>query len=200
MATALQEVFASTNIVILALISGNAAAGYFAAGDKLIRAALGILSPLRTAAYPRISYLMHHARDDAFAFLRRMLAVQGSVVAMISLAVLVAGPFVVHLLYGQRFEPTVGVLRWMAFVPLASGLADIFGIQTMLPLGMKTQFSRVLFGSAVLNFMLLPVLAKLFAEQGAAATVLIVQTCVAIAMATTLYMQGVSFLKRRVAE
>jgi PST family polysaccharide transporter len=200
MATALTEVYASTNIVLLALISGNVAAGYFAAGDKLIRAALGMLSPLKTAAYPRVSYLMHHARDDAFAFLRRMLALQGSAVAVISVTVFVVAPYVVHLLYGPKFEPTVDVLRWMAFVPLMNGLTDIFGVQTMLPLGMKAQFSRVLLGSAALNFSLLAVLAHLFAEQGAAATVLIVQATVAVAMATTLYMQGVPFLKRRVAE
>ena len=91
-------------------------------------------------------------------------------------------------------------LRWMAFVPLMSGLADVFGVQTMLPLGMKAQFSRVLLSSAVLNFGLLAVLANLYAEQGAAATVLAVQTFVAVAMAATLYLQGVPFLKRKIAE
>jgi PST family polysaccharide transporter len=65
---------------------------------------------------------------------------------------------------------------------------------------MKAQFSRVLLGSALLNFGLLPVLAKLYAEQGAAATVLAVETSVAIAMVATLYLQGVPFLKRKIAE
>jgi PST family polysaccharide transporter len=200
MATAITDFYASSNIVLLALISGNVAAGYFAAGDKLIRAALGMMSPLKTAAYPRISYLMHHSREDAFAFLRKMLAFQGTVVAIISLTIFLGAPLAVKILYGPQFLPTVEVLRWMAFVPFMSGIADVFGVQTMLPLGMKAHFSRVLLGSATLNFVLLAVLSKLFAEQGAAATVLAVQTCVAIAMATTLYMQGVPFLKRRVAE
>jgi polysaccharide transporter, PST family len=88
----------------------------------------------------------------------------------------------------------------MAFVPLMSGLSDVFGIQTMLPLGMKAQFSRVLLGSAVLNFGLLPVLAKLYAEQGAAATVLAVQTAIAFAMAAMLYSQKVPFLRRQIQE
>lgn len=200
MATAIIEIYTSSNIVLLALISGDVAAGYFAAGDKLIRAALGMLGPLKTAAYPRISYLMYHARDDAFAFLRKMLAFQGTIVAVISLMIFAGAPLAVKVLYGPQFLPTVSVLRWMAFVPLMSGLADIFGVQTMLPLGMKAQFSRVLLGSAVLNFGLLAVLAKLYAEQGAAATVLAVQTSVAVAMAATLYLQGVPFLKRKIAE
>ncbi len=64
------------------------------------------------------------------------------------------------LLYGPQFAPTVNVLRWMAFVPLMSGLSDLFG------------------------------------EQGATATVLIVETSIAAAMFFTLHLQGVPLLPR----
>ncbi|SAK89644.1 polysaccharide biosynthesis protein [Caballeronia hypogeia] len=200
MATALADIYASSNIVILAFIAGNVAGGYFAAADKLIRAALNMLSPLKTAAYPRVSFLMHHAKDDAFAFLRKMFVVQGTIVSLISVCIFFGAPLAVKILYGPQFAPTVDVLRWMAFVPLMAGLADLFGVQTMLPLGMKAQFSRVLIASAVLNFGLLAVLAKFFGEQGAAATVLIVETAVAAGMAFTLYLQGVPLLKRPIPE
>jgi PST family polysaccharide transporter len=197
MATSIVDIYASSNIVLLTFISGNVAAGYFAAADKLIRAALNMLQPLKTAAYPRVSFLMHHAKDDAFAFLRKMFVVQGLIVSLISVCIFFGAPLAVKLLYGPKFLPTVEVLRWMAFVPLMVGLTDLFGVQTMLPLGMKAQFSRVLMASAVLNFRLLAVLAKLFGEQGAAATVLIVETLVAAAMAFTLHLQGVPLLKRQ---
>jgi polysaccharide transporter, PST family len=199
MATAINDICASSNTVLLALISGNVAAGYFAAADKLIRAAIALMSPLKTAAYPRISYLMHHSRDAAFAFLRKMLVFQGSVVAMISLGVFIGAPIAVKLLYGPHYEPTIEVLRWMAFIPFMSGMADIFGVQTLLPLGLKSQFSRVLVSAALLNFVLLILFARLFGEQGAAAAVLVAQTCAAIGMAMTLYMQRVPFFLRREA-
>jgi PST family polysaccharide transporter len=196
-ATAVFDLFMSSNVVLLALISGNVTAGYFSAGDKLIRAALGMMTPLRSAAYPRISYLMHHAREDAFNFLRKMLVYQGGLLAVVSLTIFFGAPLAVKILYGAQFLPTVNVLRWMAFIPLMSGFSDIFGVQTMLPLGMRTQFSRVFIGSAFLNFGLLAVLAKLYGEQGAAATVLVVETYLAVAMAATLYFEKVPFLKRR---
>ncbi|SAL39878.1 flippase [Caballeronia humi] len=197
-ATSLVEIYASSNIVLLTLMAGNVAGGYFAAGDKLIRAALGMLQPLRTAAYPRVSFLMHHARDEAFVFLRKMFVLQGGIASMISLCIFFGAPLAVKLLYGPQYEPTVDVLRWMAFVPLMSSLSDLFGVQTMLPLGMNSAFSRVLIASAVLNFGLLAVLAKLFGEQGAAATALIVETSIAAAMALTLHLEGVQFLRRPV--
>jgi len=199
MATAVADFYASSNTVVLALLSGNVAAGYFAAGDKLIRAALGMLSPLKTAAYPHISYLMHHAREDAFAFLRKMLVVQGVIVFTMSLTIFLAAPYAVKILYGPQFLPTVDVLRWMAFVPFMAGLTDVLGVQTMLPLGLKVQFSRVLLASGVLNFTVLILLAKLFGAPGAAATVLITETMIVLAMAYTLSLQGVGLLKRQVA-
>jgi O-antigen/teichoic acid export membrane protein len=199
MATSLVDIYASSNIVLLTFMAGNVAGGYFAAGDKLIRAALNMLQPLKTAAYPRVSFLMHHARDDAFAFLRKMFVLQGSIVSLISVCIFFGAPLAVKLLYGPQFAPTVEVLRWMAFVPLMSGLSDLFGVQTMLPLGMKSHFSRVLIASAVLNFSLLAVLAHFFGEQGAAATVLIVETSIAAAMFCTLHMQGVPLLRRPIA-
>jgi PST family polysaccharide transporter len=195
MATAVVDIYASSNIVLLTFIAGNAAAGYFAAGDKLVRASLNMLTPLKTAAYPRINFLMHRNREDAFEFLRKMLILQGTIVMAISLVIFFGASLAVKILYGPQFLTTVDVLRWMAFVPFMVGLSDLFGVQTMLPLGMKTHFSCVLFASAPLNFALLAILASLFGAQGAAATVLVVETSIAIAMAATLHVQRVPLLK-----
>ncbi|NYH27177.1 oligosaccharide flippase family protein [Paraburkholderia bryophila] len=191
--------YASTNTVLLGFVSGNVAAGYFAAGDKLIRAAIGVLQPLKAAAYPRISYLMHHAREDAMSFLRKLLVVQGAIVLTISVVLFFGAPLAVHILYGPTFAPTIGVLRWMSFIPFMAGMTDLFGVQTMLPLGMKTAFSRILISSGILNIALLPPLAKWFAEQGAAAAVLFTETSVAVALAWILYSRGVSLIGRSTA-
>lgn len=179
--------YASTNTVLLGFVSGNVAAGYFAAGDKLIRAALSLLGPLKTAAYPRINYLMRHARDDAFSLLRKLFIVQVAMVLSISLVIFFGAPLAVRILYGPSYEPTVNVLRWMAFIPFMAGMTDLFGVQTLLPLGMKTAFTRILMSSGILNIVLVPVLAKHFAEQGAAVAVLLAETAIAAALATVVY-------------
>ncbi|KVE26999.1 polysaccharide biosynthesis protein [Burkholderia singularis] len=188
--------YASTNTVLLGFVSGNVAAGYFAAGDKLIRSAISLLQPLKAAAYPHVSYLMHHAREDAMSFLRKLLVVQGAMVLTISLSIFALAPLAVHILYGPTYEPTIGVLRCMAFIPFMAGMTDLFGVQTMLPLGMKSAFSRILISSGILNVALLPLLAKFFAEQGAAAAVLIAETAVAAALAYVLYRRRVSLFAR----
>ncbi len=183
--------YASTNTVLLGFVSGNVAAGYFAAGDKLIRAALSMLQPLKAATYPRINYLMRHARNDAFSFLRKLFVVQVVMVLGISLAIFFGAPLAVRILYGPSYEPTVQVLRWMAFVPFMAGMTDLFGVQTMLPLGMKSAFTRILMSSGIVNIVLVPVLAKYFAELGAAAAVLLAEAAVAAALAIVVYRAGI---------
>ncbi|WP_420212545.1 oligosaccharide flippase family protein [Burkholderia aenigmatica] len=186
--------YASTNTVLLSIVSGNVAAGYFAAGDKLIRAAVGLLQPLRASTYPHVTYLMHHARDEAFAFLRKLIVVQGALVLAMSAAIYACAPIAVRILYGSSFAPTVGVLHWLALVPFMACMTDLFGVQTMLPLGMKRAFSVILISSGMLNVTLLPPLAMLFAERGAAIAVLIAETAVALALAYVLRRERVGLV------
>jgi PST family polysaccharide transporter len=61
---------------------------------------------------------------------------------------------------------------------------------------MKTQFSRVLVSSGFLNVALLPLLAHFFAEQGAAAAVMITEAAIALALAYILYAQGIALIGR----
>ncbi|MBN3737860.1 oligosaccharide flippase family protein [Burkholderia seminalis] len=186
--------YASTNTVLLSIVSGSVAAGYFAAGDKLIRAAVGLLQPLRAATYPHVTYLMHHARDDAFAFLRKLIVLQGAAVLAMSATIYLSAPFVVQILYGSSFAPTVGVLHCLALVPFMACMTDLFGVQTMLPMGMKRAFSIILISSGALNVTLLPPLAMLFAERGAAIAVLIAETAVAVALAYVLRRERVGLI------
>jgi nucleoside-diphosphate-sugar epimerase len=60
--------------------------------------AMAVQQPLSLAAYPRISYLMHHARDDAMTFPRKLLAVQDAIMLLISLAIFVSAPQAVKVL------------------------------------------------------------------------------------------------------
>jgi PST family polysaccharide transporter len=183
--------YAYTNTVVLGLVAGNVEAGYFAAADKLVKAALSTMSPLSSVAYPRISRLMHHARADAMIFLRKLLVAQGAIMLVVSVIIFASAPYVVKILYGAHYMPTIDVLRWMAFLPFLTGLTNIFGMQTMLPLGMQRQFSWILLASGALNIAMIYVLATSFGASGAAAAVLLTEAAVVTAMVYTLHAEGV---------
>jgi O-antigen/teichoic acid export membrane protein len=85
----------------------------------------------------------------------------------------------------------------MAFVPWLVTLNNVFGLQMMLPLGMKKRFSEILLGSGVFNVALLVPLSIRFGAQGAAMAVLATEALVTGSMALYLIQKKIPvFLTR----
>lgn len=194
--TAAITAYTTTNTVLLGVVAGNAAVGYYSAADKLISANKGLLSPVSQSVYPRVSYLMEHSSDDAFVLLRKVFLFQGGATLLVSIVLLSASPYLVEILYGNGFGQTVSALQWMAFLPFIIGISNILGIQVMLPLGMKKEFSRILVVAGSLNLLLLCFLARKFGAVGAAISVLITELLVSVSMGYLLYRRSVPLLKK----
>ncbi|MGD0190498.1 MAG: flippase [Rhizomicrobium sp.] len=180
------SLYTTSNVVILGFVAGNLAVGQFVAVDKLRQAAQGLITPLSQAAYPRVCSLMAQSPPKAFAFIHRLLLGQGAATLVISLLLaLFAGP-IVALALGARYLGAIPTLRLLAFLPFAIGLSNVFGIQTLLPLGMQRSFRNIVTGSGILNLALLVPLSVAWADKGAAAAMLITEIVVTLAMALVL--------------
>jgi O-antigen/teichoic acid export membrane protein len=95
---------------------------------------------------------------------------------------------IIYLLGGASFAPAAEVLKWFAPVPLAVALSNIFGLQVMIPNGLKVAFNWILGSAGVIGVMLATLLITTHASNGGAMAVLIVECGVTIAMA--LYLMG----------
>lgn len=142
---------------------------------------------LSNAVYPRVSALMYTDRPAALALVRKLMVIQGGATFFGGCALWLVAPSIVSLLMGPAFQPSVTVLRWMAFVPFIVSLSNVFGIQLMLPLGMTKAFGTILIGSAVFNLIALLPLAVVLGATGGAVAMLITETVVTIAMARYLW-------------
>jgi PST family polysaccharide transporter len=180
------SLYTTSNVVVLGFVAGNLAVGQFVAVDKLRQAAQGLITPLSQASYPRVCALMASSPPKAYAFIHRLLLGQGTITLAISLALTIfAGPLVA-LVLGAKYLGAIPTLRLLAFLPFAIGLSNVFGIQTLLPLGMQRSFRNIVTGSGILNVALLVPLSFVWADKGAAAAVLITEIVVTLAMALVL--------------
>lgn len=185
--TAAISVYTTSNQVLLGFLCGPLQVGYYAAADRVRTAAQGVSSVLSNAVYPRVSALMHTNRPAALALVRKLMVIQGGATFLGGCALWLVAPSIVSLLMGPAFQPSVTVLRWMAFVPFIVSLSNVFGIQLMLPLGMTKAFGTILIGSAVFNLIALLPLAVVLGATGGAVAMLITETVVTIAMARYLW-------------
>jgi O-antigen/teichoic acid export membrane protein len=169
--TASISLYQATNTVVLGLVAGSAAVGHYSAAEKVIQACQGLLVPISQSVYPRVSRLMQESRTAAFALIRKVLRIQGSVAFALSLLLFALAPLLIRLLYGIDYEETISVLRWLAVLPFLIGLSNVFGVQTMLAMGMNQLVTRILVIAGALNVVILFVLTHWFGAVGAAMAV-----------------------------
>ncbi|STM16381.1 putative polisoprenol-linked O-antigen transporter [Escherichia coli] len=96
------HIFVSTNAVsvyttsvpvILGLISGPIALGYFVAADKLRMALQGLITPISQAVYPRIIYLIRNNKEQSILFVKRLFVIQALLTLFITVTLIFVAPF-----------------------------------------------------------------------------------------------------------
>lgn len=190
LSTAGINLYTSSNVFILGLLTNHSVVGYYSAAEKLVKAALGLIDPVSQAVYPHIATLASRSRDAALAFIARLLRLQSLVALALSLLLYFMAEPLVGVLFGARFEPSVRVIEWLAALPFAIGLSNVFGIQTMLNFDMKLAFNRIIIASGLINLVLIIPLAYWHGAVGAAISVLITEYSVTMLMAMHLARHG----------
>ncbi|MDA8156341.1 MAG: flippase [Actinomycetota bacterium] len=196
-AMAANSLYSMSDTFILGLFASREAVGYYSAGSKIIRAAHRMLTPVYDSVYPYISKMAQESRENAIGFIRKMLKIAGIPVLLVSIILFCFAPEISAMALGKNFSESIPVLRILAFLPILFFLNNFFGMQTMLPLGLKKAFSSIFISAAALNILLALVLVPPMKQTGISIAVLITETYVPVAMLFHLYRRGVRLFKIR---
>lgn len=172
------SLYTAGNALILSFFVAPQLVAYYAGAEKIAKAAIGLLSPVSQALYPRISRLTSVGGDAAARLARTMVVVMTLLGFGLSAALFVAAPLAVRILLGPGFEPAVPVLRVLSLLPVLLALSNVFGIQWMLPLGLDRAFNTIIVCAGLLNLALALLLAPRFSAAGMAWSVVIAEAFV----------------------
>ena len=167
---------------ILGIFASNTVVGFFAAADKIVQAIKGLYVPVSQAIYPLISKKIHKDRQAGLAFIHKITWVVGIGMFVISAILFLLAEPIVNLLLGEQYQQSILILQIMAFLPFIIALSNIYGIQTMLNLGYKQAFSRILVAAAIFGGGLSFILVPLYEGLGTALTLLVVEVFVTVVM------------------
>lgn len=190
LSTAAVNVYTTSNSFFLGLFVAPVVLGYYHVAEKLIRAVQTIYSAISNAVYPHVSHLASNDGVAVLQFNRKLLKNIGCLAVLASLCVYFIGPFAIKLIFGPAFAPAADILRVFAWLPVIIIFSNIFGVQTMLPLGMESSFSRILMCAAVFDFAVFIPAAYLFGGLGAAWANVAVELFVSLTMAVLLHVDG----------
>jgi PST family polysaccharide transporter len=178
-----ESLYGVGNVFLLGLFTTPEIVGYFAAAEKIAKAAFGLLNPIREAIFPRLSHLAARGGEEAAAPLARL----GAVVMISGGAVLGGGlflmaPVATKLLLGGEFAPAVEALRILAILPLLLSITYSVGFQWLLPFGKDAVINQIILAAGLTNVALSFLLARPYLHVGMAWAVVSSEALVAISM------------------
>ncbi len=118
---ALAQFYIRADLLLIVQLLGPASAGWYAADLKLVEVGVTPLLLLGTAAYPLLSRTAFQAPGFvrlSEEFLRSILFVSG----WLAVGMYCLLPMLIPALFGNRFEPAVGLLPMFALLAVAKGL------------------------------------------------------------------------------
>lgn len=195
LSTSAISLYTTSTTVILGFVAGPVAVGYFNAANTIRNAAQGLLSPITQAIYPRINSLFDKQYDRALKLIKMSVRVVGGIALLGSVIMFILAPYIIKYGVGHNYNESVEVLKWLALLPFIVVLSNIFGVQTMLTHNYKKQFSRILLLGGVLNLIIIYPLVKLYAQAGAAMSLLVTECVITLAMYIYLRSRKIYLLK-----
>ena len=174
------SLYTTSNTVLLGLLTNNTVVGYFAAADKLVGALKSLTVPISQTFFPYFSKMSVQNAERAKAMLKKMLFAIGGLTFAISLSGCLLAPFIVRILFGPAFQPSILALRIMVFVVFAIGVNNVLGAQGLLAFGYKKELNLVIIICATLHIVLFSAATYLFGLLGAASIVLFTEVLVCL--------------------
>ncbi len=174
------NVYTTSNTFVLGLFASETVVGYFAAADKIRMAFQGIQSVLAQTVFPHVNKLAKESHQKFVFFIKKLLKLETAVGFSISVILFLFSYQLTGLILGNKFAASGELLRIISVLPLLISLSNVFGIQTMIPLGYDRAFNRVISSSALLHIILLLVLVPEYFAVGTSVAVVITEFVVTL--------------------
>jgi PST family polysaccharide transporter len=124
------------SVFLLSFLASPQQVAYFAAPDKLARPLAWLTEPINRVLLPRISHLLVHRSDQAYAMARITLLLLSVVGLGLSILVMLLAPLLIGLVFGAGYEEAAPVLRVLALVIPLIIINDALAAQWLVPHGL----------------------------------------------------------------
>ena len=186
------NLFTSTNVFILGLYQSPAQVGYFTAGQKLIIIVQTILTtPLSQALYPYIGQSFGKSKEAGIKMVQKLLPVVLMLTGAAVFAILLLGPYLIRLFYGEKFYPAIPVLYILMLLPMIICFSNLMGIQIMLNLKMDKVFFRITACGAAISIFLNLMMIKKWGYLATSFNWVLTELLIAITMFLVLRHKGI---------
>ena len=156
------------NAFILGLFAPPQDVGYYAGAEKVNSAAVGLLSPLSTALYPRAASMAKTEMKKAARLTTLSVYAMVAISVVLTLVMWLGAPLIVRILLGTHYQPSTGVMEVLSLRAPLMACTNVLGFQWLLALGLERPFQKVTMAALGMNVLLATCLAPRFSFMGMA--------------------------------
>ena len=176
------SLFTNTNTVILGILSGNQAVGYFSAAEKLARAIGNLQTPISNTIFPYLSKEMAQDKLQTIQKIKKITIVGTLLFSILIIVCFFFAEQIIEIIYGKAMFSSVLIFRILILIPLLSFLDTMYGKQILLNLGRDHLYFRVIVFATILNLATNFILTNIYQELGTAITLIITQIFIVLGM------------------
>lgn len=174
--------YTSSTIIILGVFASDSTVGAYAAAEKLIMAASGIMAPVLQAAYPLLARISDQNIELFKKDLKRLARIAWVLGLAIALVLYFLNNAIVLLLFSSSSEITIHSLGIMCLIPLISFMGNLYGVNTLLTHKRESTYVTILVVFSLIHIGLSLCLTYLFGWMGAVITVVLTQMMIATSL------------------
>jgi PST family polysaccharide transporter len=182
------SLYTAGTVFVLGFVATNPQLAIFGSAERIIRAAIRSLSPVGSAAFPRITYLLESGRSDRAQRLASIaLAALGTIATLMALALFALAPVIVDVLFGAGFEPVTSVLRVLTLLLPLVAISSTLVALWLLAHGFDTTALWISVAAGVANVVLVVAIGASAGALGAAWVLVGIEAGVMIATAAAIH-------------
>lgn len=181
------NLYTTTSIIILGVLTNNTVVGYYSAADKLLGCIRRMVSAINDAVYPHVNMLLKQSYVQGIQFLKKQLCIYTVLGCLGGIILLIWGDFILLTLLGEQYYESVILFKIMAFIPVIVAMSNVLGYETMLSLHMESVYSKILITAAVISLIIIWPLTYLYGGIGTAVTTVITEVFVTCCMGYVIY-------------
>lgn len=181
MSTIATEIYTMLDTVMLEYFHGDIYVGYYSNPVKIVRMTYTVVIALVAVFYPRISM---HYKEREYDVCNELLSRGTKILLLLALPCTVGlfsvAEYIVPLLFGEAFLPSVSTLRILSILVLVFSIAYFLGHVVLTATGMERMILRATVTGAVVNTVANLMLIPNYCQDGAAIASVISEVVVTI--------------------
>lgn len=161
-----QSIMGSVSSPLLGWLNGTLAIGTFVPAEKLVRAAIGLATPMLNAAFPHIVKLQYHSANTTKKIVSIIIIILFIVSIIFVMLTTYLASWIVNTIFGSEYQDAIMLLKILVYIVPLRICSMTLAILWFIPRGKEVIASRTMMLNIVITLLIAIIFVPTFGALG----------------------------------